>query len=152
MKMQSRLLDGAMAAAAVVLLVLLVYPARPAPLPARTAAGGVPQPAQLPVSRGTVGARPSAAEVAGLFAAARPASAPAPAAPASSPERVPWLHYIAYVVGSSGQTTWFFKNDQTGRVLMLVLQQPRDGWTLAAIQGDAWLLESQGHRYLVSRK
>jgi len=87
-----------------------------------------------------------------MFTAARPAAVPAPAAPPSPPERVPWLHYLAYVVGSSGQTTWFFKNDQTSRVLMLSLRQAKGGWTLAAIQGDTWLLENDGHLYLVNRK
>lgn len=152
MKMESRLLDGAMAAAAAALLVLLLYPSRPAPLPSRAALSGSLEPAGPAASPAAAGAQPSAAEVAALFTSARQAAAPAPAAPVAAPLRVPWLHYVAYVVGTSGRTSWFFKNDQSGRLLMLELQQPRDGWTLAAIQEDAWVLENGASRYLVNKR
>lgn len=152
MKLQSRLLETGMGACALVLLALLAYPARPAPLPAGAARTGPARPAQQAAARVPSGSRPSLAEVAALFAPVRPPAAPAAVKPSAPPEPVPWLHYIAFVVGSGGQTTYFFKNDQTGRVLMLARDQPREGWNLAVIQGDTCVLQYGEHRYLVTRK
>jgi len=152
MKMRGRILDAALAVLAVSLLALLLYPARPATLPVRPVPAGALQPAQPPASRMGGSSRASPPDVAGLFAFARPVSTPVTPQPAAPPERVAWLHYIAFVVGPSGQTTYFFKNDQTGRVLMLALQEPRDGWALLEMQGDTWMLENGEHRYMVNRK
>jgi hypothetical protein len=152
MKLQSRVLDAGMTACALALLVLLLYPARPAPVPALAARPGVARSAEQPGARPAEGPRPSLTEMAALFAAAAPPAAPAAVKPTAAPERVPWLHFIAFVVGSAGQTTYFFKNDQTGRVLMLAYDQPRDGWNLAAIQGDTCVLQNGEHRYLVTRR
>ena len=152
MKLQSRLPELGMAALSAALLVLLLNPAPPATLPARPVPDGSMQPAQVPASGRSEASRPLPGEVAALFATTRAAETPAAVKPATPPERVPWLHYIAFVAGSSGPTFHFFKNDQTGRVLMLALRQPREGWNLAAIQGDTWLLENGDHRYLVTRR
>jgi len=152
MKLKSRLVEGALALVALALLAALLYPARPAPLPAQANRTGLAQPAEAPPTRPAPATRPSLAEVASLFGAAPPASVPAEVSPAPTPERVPWLRYIAFATGASGETTYFFKNDQTGRVLVLALRRPRDGWNLAALREDAWLLENGEHSYLVTRK
>lgn len=150
MKLQSRFLDAGMTACALALLGLLLYPARPASLPVPAARPGAARPAEQAGARPLVGSRPSLTEVAALFATAPPKAAPAAVKPAASPERVPWLHFIAFVTSSASETFYFFKNDQTGRVLMLAYNQPREGWKLTVIQGDTCVLENGEHRYLVT--
>jgi hypothetical protein len=152
MKLQSRFMEAGMSACVLALIAFLMYPAHPAPLPVGTARTGSARPAEQAAARAQSASRPSLAEVAALFAPSRPPAPPAAVKPAAPPESVPWLHYIAFVVGSGGQTTYFFKNDQTGRVLMLAYAQPREGWNLEVIQGDTYVLQNGEHRYLVTRK
>ena len=141
-----------MTAALLALVVVLAWPARPAPLPAVPPRPSAALPTREALSRAAADHPPSISEVAALFVPARPAAAPAAPAPALPPERVPWLHFVAFAVSARGETSYFFKNDQAGRVLMLVYRQPRNGWNLAVIQGDTYVLENGSHRYLVTAR
>ena len=141
-----------MAAALLALVVVLAWPTRPAPLPAVPPRTSAALPTREALSRAAADHPPSISEVAALFIPVRPAAAPAAPAAARPPERVPWLHFLAFVVSSTGETSYFFKNDQAGRVLMLGYRQPRDGWNLAVIQGDTYVLQNGPHRYLVTAR
>ncbi len=151
MKLQSRLPELVLLAIAVPLLAVLLYPLRRAPLPAtqnRPAPAAVPEQA---AAQSTPDPLPSIRDAAALFVAyhgpavqARKLSAP--------PEKVSWLHFVAYVVASNEKKVYFFKNDQTGRVLMLTYNQPHEGWNLTRIETGTYVLEKENHSYMVSEK
>ena len=150
MMLQNRLPEIVLLSIALALLALMLYPQRPSPLPATRSR----QPANAPLqvaAQGIPDPLPSIKETAGLFAAYR---GPAVAAkkPSAPPEKAAWLHFVAYVVASNEKTVYFFKNDQTGRVLMLTYNQPHEGWSLTRIEGGAYTLEKDNHSYLVSEK
>lgn len=151
MRRRSRFPELLLLAFVLVLLALLVSPLRHEPLPAphpRPATSAGAQSTAIPHDPAV---QPSVTEAASLFVSYRP-PARQPRTPVAPPERVPWLHFIAYVVGSNDQTIYFFKNDQTGRVFMLSYNQPHEGWNLTSIQGDAYILEKDDHRYVVMKK
>lgn len=131
----------------------LVYPLKPSPLPPLQSRASHPVSPVQDVLPSDPDPRPSIADTAALFISRRPHPSPQPARKVSiPPEKVPWLHFIAFVVASSEKTVYFFKNDQTGRVLMLTYNQPHEGWNLTGIQGVSYILEKDDHSYVVSEK
>ncbi len=151
MRRRSRLPEFFLLTFALVFLALLFYPLSPAPLPAlrpRPPASAGVQPTAAPKDPAVPA---SVTEAASLFVSSRHPARP-PQKSAAPPERVLWLRFIAYVVGSDSQTIYFFKNDQTGRVFMLSCNQPHEGWNLTSIQGDAYILEKDDHKYMVMKK
>jgi hypothetical protein len=153
MMLRKKVPELLLAALALAGVAALFFPLSPAPLPARRQGTAVMAAAASPAQAAKDPApAPSVAEAASLFIAHRAAPALPPQKKTAAPEMAPWLHFIAYVVSSSGQTVYFFKNDQTGRVFMLAYNQPHDGWNLASIQGDAYILEKEDHRYTVMKK
>jgi len=150
---RSRLIDILLGICALALGVALAYPVRPATLPDPRPRMEVAEAPKNPPTGKDAVPRPSISEIASLFTDHR-ASPPAarPPAPPSTPERVSWLRFVAFVVGSDGQTVYFFKNDQNGRVLMLSYREPHDGWTLSGVQRNAWVLEHEAHQYLITGK
>jgi hypothetical protein len=153
MRLRKRLPDLLLLALALLCAAALVYPLRPTPLPALPARPTIAASAQGKVVQKDPDPQPSITETAALFIPHRPSTSQRqPQKPPAPPEKVPWLHFIAYVVGSNGQTVYFFKNDQTGRVLMLAYNQPHDGWNLAGIQGGTYVLERDSHSYMVTEK
>jgi len=138
-----------LAGAVLVLAVALLAPARLPPLPPPSAARA-PQP-DVHAGVATVPDRsppPVVAEVAGLFVPAR-AARPLPVAVPRPPQQAPWLHYVAFAVNAGGETVYFFKDDQSGRVLMLSLSRTAGDWRLLSADKGGYLLEKGGQQFLV---
>jgi len=104
--MKNRIVDLCLLGVVVAMAAVLARPVRPPPLPPAPARPTVqevpavlsPQPRSRP--------RPSMAETAALFVAATPSSFLQQKKAETSPEPAPWLHFIAYVVGTSGEATY----------------------------------------------
>ncbi len=152
MKMLQRLPELVLLALALVLVAALLFPLTPAPLPSAQHRPKLVVVSQELIASKTADPPPSVAEAASLFVPSRSSSShPAPK-PVTPPEKVAWLHFVAYAVASSGEKVYFFKNDQTNRVLMLMFNQPHDGWNLVSIDGGAYILEKDNHGYKVTQK
>jgi hypothetical protein len=153
MKMRNRFPDLILFLLLLLLAAALVYPLKPSPLPLLPSRANPPVSPVQDVLQRDPDPQPSIAETAALFISHRPHPSPRQARKVSTPpEKVPWLHFIAFVVASSEKRVYFFKNDQTGHVLMLTYNQPREGWNLTRIQGVTYILEKDDHSYVVSEK
>jgi len=149
MTIRNRLPEALLAILAVTAAATFFYPIRGTPLPApKVRAAASPGEPVLDAANDAIKASP--AELGALFFAQRAPAVRAQKKPV--PEKVPWLRFVAYVVGPEGETTYFFKNEQNGRVLMLSSHRPQSGWKMSSIQAGAYVLEKDGHAYLVTER
>lgn len=151
MTRNSRIPELALSAAAALLAAAVLYPLRPAEPPPRPTATHPKRELASQSATATSAGAFAVGEVSALFVPFAPAKKKAPKPPSKAPAPVEptWLHYLAFAVDAKGSTLYVFKDDRTGRVLILSNSSTSDGWRLLSGTPGGFLLEKGGIRYLV---
>jgi len=150
---RSRIVDLVLLTCAVALGVALMLPGRPPRLPPVARASGDAAPRRILSNVPREKTPGSTVAAVSLFVAPPVVrAAAAPAGPATPLEKPAWLHFVAFAAISGQPTTYFFRNDLTGRILMLAKGESRSGWTLLATENGAYVLENDARTYLVTEK
>lgn len=136
---------------AVLLAAAILFPHRPVALPPRPTHTDRPRPQRSRQASAANADASTAAQIAALFVpfAPRKKTVPKPPPKPVPPIEPAWLHYLAFAVDGKGSTLYMFKDDRTGRVLILSASSTSEGWRMVSSSSSGFLLENGKIRYLV---